>query len=101
MITDLVLIKQDSKFVAGSLDNIITIYIMTDYSIEMESTFENNFGGIYSMILAINLPVDVLLIGGRDGKLRLYDYKSNSIASTHEGYKSPIVDLSIVYGNED
>ena len=37
MITDLILIKQDSKFVAASLDNIITIYtIGGDGCIEFE-----------------------------------------------------------------
>ena len=53
------------------------------------------------MILAVNIPVEVIIIGGGDGKFRLYDYKSNIIVNTTDGFNSPIIDLSIVSGSED
>lgn len=53
------------------------------------------------MILAVNMPVEVIIIGGGDGKFRLYDYKSNIIVNTTDGFNSPIIDLSIVSGLED
>ena len=53
------------------------------------------------MILAVNMPVEVIIIGGGDGKFRLYDYKNNIIVNTTDGFNSPIIDLSIVYGSED
>ena len=43
----------------------------------------------------------LILIGCGDGKFRLYDYKNNKRASTHDGFNSPVVDLSIVTGSKD
>ena len=51
----------------------------------MQDTFSNEFGGITSVMVSVSLPHNILIIGGADGILRLYDYRENKIISTHQG----------------
>lgn len=108
-ITCMSVYKRMEKFIAGSEDNVISVWKikytnpvsgLPSYpeSFACENVYKDNFGGITSFQIPICEP-HLIFIGNMQGMLKLYDLSKKSfVADTMAHQNSPVLDMGLAEG---